>query len=75
MILQQTKKKDKKAKKSHKEKPKEEEKTENKEKKEKVEARKESRYSCTCFKWPLVGEWKTGHIREVAINSRFQHEE
>ena len=33
------------------------------------------KYSRTCFKRPLVGEWKTGHIRQVATYSRFQHED
>ena len=32
-------------------------------------------YDRTCFKWPLLGEWKTGHIRQVATYSRFQHED
>ena len=36
--------------------------------------RTQKHYSRTCFKRPLVGESKTGHIRQVATYSRFQHE-
>lgn len=30
------------------------------------------KYRRTCFEMPLVGEWQTGHFRQVAIYSRFQ---